>query len=59
MHYKLLNDGAGFRCTECDVVKPHSQVILFEHSETHARQVICLGCVDPEWLAGSECKGEL
>jgi hypothetical protein len=58
-YWKLANDGAGFRCRDCDMVKPHSQVILFEHTETKQRQLVCVECVDQDWLKEATCLGTL
>lgn len=58
-YFKLADDGAKFRCSGCNELHSHKRVILFQHTETKKREVICLDCVDSEWLAAAECLGTL
>ena len=57
-HWTLKPDGADWRCSECEQRFPARDVILFEHTETKERALICLVCVDEEWLASSQYMGE-
>lgn len=57
-YWKVLDDGAAFRCKECGELKPHTQVILAQHTEDFdKRQMVCLECVDEEWMATAVCIG--
>jgi len=57
IYWKLADDGAQWRCSECGELKPHDKVILFESTETGGKRVFCLDCVDQEWLAAARCLG--
>lgn len=61
-YFKVKSDGADWRCTECQELKPHNEVILLTPVPgaplpwARAR-IICLECVDPEWMGAAKCLG--
>jgi hypothetical protein len=58
-YYKVADDGARFRCRSCEELKEHTDVIVFEHTKTKDREMLCLDCVDREWLDTAKCLGTL
>jgi hypothetical protein len=58
-YWKLKDDGAEWRCVSCRELKAFDKVIVFEHTETHKREVTCLECVETEWLEKASCLGVL
>ena len=56
-YWKLKDDGAEWRCRECGQLKPHSQVILFENKAAVRTYLLCLDCVDADWLRDAQCLG--
>lgn len=57
IYYKAPNDGAGFRCKSCDVVKHYTRCIVHRHTETAKNTIFCLDCVDSDWLRDANCLG--
>lgn len=61
-YYKVANDGALWRCTECRELHSYNHVIVaLVRTETgpEERRLICLDCVDDEWLENAEQVGVL
>lgn len=58
-YYTIKDDGAEWRCKDCDKLHKHSRVRVCENTETKKRTLLCLDCIDEEWLAAATCLGEL
>lgn len=57
-YWKVLDDGVAFRCRECQELKPYTRVVLMQHTETKERKLLCLDCIDEEWMAEAICLGD-
>lgn len=42
------DDGAGWKCTSCEKVKPHTEVWACE-TPHGKRRIICEDCLDDDW----------
>lgn len=54
-YHPVKNDGADFRCSECQQLFPHTQVWLIRlpspaPSNNRMTYVLCKECVDEDWL---------
>lgn len=56
-YYKIKDDGALWRCSECKELKSAYSVILFENTNTKKTKVLCTECVDPDWVTTAICIG--
>jgi len=58
-HYKKVkNDGAKWRCNECEELFTNDEVIYFIHSEDENKNnILCKKCVDEDWLKTAVCDG--
>lgn len=50
VYWRLPDDGALFKCAECEQRFKHDKVILTQIPKDDSRTVLCLECVDPYWL---------
>ena len=48
--WQLPNDGDGFHCMDCKEKFHHTKVILTQIPKDDSRKVLCLDCIDEDWL---------
>lgn len=60
-YYKLKDDGAKWRCLTCGELFSNTRVIWMPPIADKNGEVLgcimCLDCVDEEWLSSAECAG--
>lgn len=47
----LPNDGADYRCDECQQLFPHNRVMIPITPDGKIHQCVCDGCIDQRWLS--------
>ena len=57
VYWTLPDDGALFKCTDCEEDKPHTEVYLTQVPDGN-RATICKDCIDEYWLSIAENKGK-
>lgn len=57
-YYKIKPDGAPWRCSDCGENKPHNEVIV-AHTPDGKKRLLCLDCVDEDWLSNARFAGHL
>ena len=50
VYWKLPDDGATFKCSECNKQFKHTEVILTQVPANDSRAVFCMECIDDDWL---------
>ena len=50
VYWHLPDDGADFKCQSCEHYFKHNEVILTQIPKDASRLVLCMECVDPNWL---------
>jgi hypothetical protein len=60
LYWKIADDGAKWRCKECEKEFTHKQVILTERTDKEGLDkyaLICLECIDEDWYKEAICQG--
>lgn len=50
VYWSLPDDGALFKCSSCGVRFSHKDVILVQIPKSDERSVVCVDCIDDDWL---------
>jgi hypothetical protein len=50
VYWALPDDGALFKCCECNRRLEYTKVILCQIPKDDSRRVLCYDCVDEDWL---------
>jgi hypothetical protein len=50
VYWQMPNDGADFKCDDCEERFSHKLVIIVQVPKDDSRRVLCLDCVDSDWL---------
>jgi len=58
VYWTLPDDGALFKCADCQERKAHNKVYLTQIPMNDARKVLCKDCIDTEWLKLAKNLGE-
>jgi hypothetical protein len=51
-YYKLSDDGAGYRCRDCEETLPAGEVLL-----PAPFTPVCMNCLTDEWIESATCLG--